>query len=159
MSSCFFVFEVFQWTFFFFSLSRTIELTSAAEAEDLNHRMDKETLMDILDHVRQCFPNCLDSDIVLINCAWELWLQWNGSPLFCTQQLLQSLVYLDKVFSSVLKHNVACMGWKLFVQSKLETLTNLVEKMGKKPKDRVCRKELTMGKFGRETVGVSSRIQ
>ncbi|OTF70091.1 hypothetical protein BLA29_007693, partial [Euroglyphus maynei] len=100
------------------------------------------TLIEILDHVRRCFPNCLDSDILLINCFWELLRQWNSQPLIHTVEM--SLEYLEKVSSSVLKHNVATMAWRLFVQKRFEILCNLIEKMGKKPKDRVIRKELEM---------------
>src|SRR5699024_2323204 len=94
---------------------------------------DRSTLMEILDHVRQRFPNCLESDILLINCCWELFLQWHAQPLIFSGGLYQTLNYLEKVSSSVLKHNVACMGWRLFIQKRFETLCNLIEKMGKKP--------------------------
>ena len=114
---------------------------------DLADLSDRSTLMEILDHVRQRFPNCLESDILLINCCWELLLQWHAQPLILSSDLYQTLNYLDKVSSSVLKHNVACMGWRLFIQKRFETLCNLTEKMGRKPKDRICRKELEMGMF------------
>jgi len=114
---------------------------------DMNELSDRMTLMDILDHVRRCFPNCLESDILLINCCWEFLLQWHNQPLVLSGDLHQALNYLEKVSSSVLKHNVACMAWGLFIQKRFETLCNLIEKMGRKPKDRICRKELEMGKF------------
>lgn len=98
-----------------------------------------------MDHVRRCFPNCLDSDILLINCFWEILLQWNAEPCLTTDRLTKSLDYLRKVSNSVLKHNVLSMGWRLFLQKRLEILCNLIEKMGKKPKDRIIRKELDMG--------------
>lgn len=100
-------------------------------------------MVEILDHVRRCFPNCLDSDILLINCFWELLRQWSNQPLIHTIEM--ALEYLEKVSSSVLKHNVASMAWRLFIQKRFEILCNLIEKMGKKPKDRVIKKELGMG--------------
>lgn len=100
-------------------------------------------MIEILDHVRRCFPNCLDSDILLINCFWELLRQWSNQPLIHTIEM--ALEYLEKVSSSVLKHNVASMSWRLFIQKRFEILCNLIEKMGKKPKDRVIKKELGMG--------------
>lgn len=39
------------------------------------------------------------------------------------------------------------MSWRLFVQKRFATLCGLIEKMGKKPKDRISRKELEMGLF------------
>lgn len=125
-------------------LFRTVEQSVNADTV-LNEISDRSTLMEILEHVRRCFPNCLESDILLINCCWELLLQWNRQPLILSGQLHLTLNYLEKVSSSVLKHNVACMGWRLFIQKRFEILCNLIEKMGKKPKDRICRKELDMG--------------
>ncbi|KAJ6225670.1 hypothetical protein RDWZM_004215 [Blomia tropicalis] len=124
-------------------LKRTVEQSVNADTV-LNEISDRSTLMEILEHVRRCFPNCLESDILLINCCWELLLQWNRQPLILSGQLHLTLNYLEKVSSSVLKHNVACMGWRLFIQKRFEILCNLIEKMGKKPKDRICRKELDM---------------
>lgn len=128
-----------------FDTFRTVERSTTAMT-DLADLSERSTLMEILDHVRQRFPNCLESDILLINCCWELLLQWNAQPLILSSDLYLTLNYLEKVSSSVLKHNVACMGWRLFIQKRFEILCNLIEKMGKKPKDRICRKELEMGK-------------
>lgn len=125
---------------------RTVERSTTA-VTDMADLSARSTLMEILDHVRQRFPNCLESDILLINCCWELLLQWNAKPLILSSDLFLTLSYLEKVSSSVLKHNVACMGWRLFIQKRFEVLCNLIEKMGKKPKDRICRKELEMGKL------------
>lgn len=125
------------------TLKRTVERSTTA-VTDMADLSARSTLMEILDHVRQRFPNCLESDILLINCCWELLLQWNAKPLILSSDLFLTLSYLEKVSSSVLKHNVACMGWRLFIQKRFEVLCNLIEKMGKKPKDRICRKELEM---------------
>nr|XP_027197876.1 rab3 GTPase-activating protein non-catalytic subunit-like [Dermatophagoides pteronyssinus] len=119
-----------------------LEIGKNAENE-LQTLTEKSTLIEILNHVRECFPNCLDSDILLINCYWELLRQWNYQPLLYNQ-IEQSLKYLELVSSSILKHNVAQMSWCLFIQKKFECLCHLIEKMGKKPKDRVIRKELEM---------------
>lgn len=100
--------------------------------------------MDMLEHVRRCFPNCLDTDILLINCFWEVLLRWHHQPQVYTSELGLALGYLDRVFSAVLRHNVACMAWRVFIQKRLETLCSLIEKMGKRPKDRISRKELAM---------------
>ncbi|KPM07343.1 rab3 GTPase-activating protein non-catalytic subunit-like protein [Sarcoptes scabiei] len=117
---------------------------AAIAAYKLEHLNAQSTLIEVLDHVRRCFPNCLDSDILLINCFWELLLQWNTEPLLKTKELSRALTYLVKVSSSVLRHNIASMSWRLFVQKRFATLCGLIEKMGKKPKDRISRKELEM---------------
>ncbi|XP_046919263.1 rab3 GTPase activating protein [Dermatophagoides farinae] len=116
--------------------------TGSNAVNELSRLTAQSTLVEILDHVRRCFPNCLDSDILLINCFWELLRQWSNQPLIHTIEM--ALEYLEKVSSSVLKHNVASMAWRLFIQKRFEILCNLIEKMGKKPKDRVIKKELGM---------------
>lgn len=111
---------------------------------DLSELFDQETLMDMLEHVRRCFPNCLDTDVLLINCFWEVLLRWHHQPQVYTSELGLALGYLDRVFSAVLRHNVACMAWRVFIQKRLETLCSLIEKMGKRPKDRIARDKLSM---------------
>lgn len=120
-------------------------MEGSANAVGLADLSDRSTLMEILEHVRQRFPNCLESDILLINCCWELFLRWNAQPLILSNELYLTLAYLEKVSSSVLKHNVSTMGWRLFIQKRFEALCTLIEKMGRKPKDRISRKELEMG--------------
>ena len=129
----------------FFSPNRIIQCSNIVSESSDN--ANNATLIELLDHVRRCFPNCLESDILLINCAWEILLQWHHQPLLFSSELQCTFSYLEKVSNSVLKHNIASMIWRLFIQKRFEILCNLIEKMGKKPKDRICRRELQMGLF------------
>ena len=114
------------------------------EALQLNST-DTKPSIELLDHVRRCFPNCLEPDVLLANCAWESFVFWDNNPSITSFELLKnSFVYLNRIASAVLKHNVACLIWKTFILKRFETLTNLMEKMGKVPKDRICKKELGM---------------
>ena len=104
--------------------------------------IDMKTTSELLDHVRRCFPNCLEPDVLLVNCCWEIMVRWNKEPAVVENSLIDALEYLNYVSSAVLKHNVGCLLWKTFVMKRFETLSNLMEKMGRTPKDRICLKEL-----------------
>ncbi|XP_054164113.1 rab3 GTPase-activating protein non-catalytic subunit-like isoform X2 [Oppia nitens] len=107
---------------------------------------DLKTTVQLIDHVRRCFPNCVESDVLLVNCSWELMVRWNRDPTtqLVNQSLDNCLRYLSYVSSAVLKHNVSCLIWKTFVMKRFECLCQLIEKMGRTPKDRICRKELAI---------------
>jgi hypothetical protein len=139
-------------------LNTLIEESNANESKDLDientitmgeeaiecENIDIKTMTELLGHVRRCFPNCLESDVLLVNCCWELLVQWNKDPSIFDNLLKESLVYLNYVSSAVLKHNVACLLWKTFIKKRFECLAQLMEKMGRTPKERICKKELGM---------------
>ncbi|KAK3092344.1 hypothetical protein FSP39_001596 [Pinctada imbricata] len=53
-----------------------------------------------------------------------------------------SLEYLKLIQNAVLRHGVASMMWQMFVTERFASLAQLMEKVGKVPKDRLCRKEV-----------------
>lgn len=128
------------------STHRTIDLGIDVAMMQLKTNLDEETVEELLGHVRRCFPYSLESQVVLANCCWEALSVWDRSPSVANSKYLhQSLNYLNAITSAVLKHNIACLLWKTFVVKKLETLSILMQKMAKVPKDRICQKDLGMG--------------
>lgn len=100
-------------------------------------------LKGLLSQVRRRYPRSLEPDLVLINCAWEHLVQWN-TDRDAVQHLMGTMQCLSRVNSATLCNGVGCMMWKTFIMKKFEALAKLMEKVGKPPKERLCRKELKM---------------
>ncbi|XP_053212527.1 rab3 GTPase-activating protein non-catalytic subunit-like [Panonychus citri] len=118
-----------------------------ASQEESTIKIDTTVIQQLLSKVRDQFPRSMESDVILANCAWECLILWDKDPsMGATSTLLfQSLKYLEPLSSAVLKHNLCCLIWKIAIRKRLETLSSLIEKMGKTPKDRILRKDIGLG--------------
>ncbi|XP_055879124.1 rab3 GTPase-activating protein non-catalytic subunit-like isoform X1 [Biomphalaria glabrata] len=94
-----------------------------------------------LEELRQRFPHSLQNDILLANCCWEYAVVWNKDPEI-TQNLDLSLEFLRLVQNAVLRQGVSSLLWHMFIQKRAAAAAHLMEKVGKPPKDRLCRKEV-----------------
>lgn len=61
-----------------------------------------------------------------------------------TDLLHSSLDYYNEIRIGVVKQNLGTLLWHTFLRSRIATLTQLIEKIGKIPKDRLCYKELRL---------------
>ncbi|XP_076441806.1 rab3 GTPase-activating protein non-catalytic subunit-like [Babylonia areolata] len=102
-----------------------------------------ERLQSILEDLRVRFPNSLDNDILISNCGWEYAVLWNKDPEE-VHHLKSSVEYLKLVQNAVLRQGVSSMLWHMFVTKRMSAAAQLMEKVGKAPKDRLCRKETSM---------------
>lgn len=55
-----------------------------------------------------------------------------------------SLGYYHQIQIGTVKQNLGTVLWHTFLRSRIGTLTQLIEKIGKTPKDRLCYKELRL---------------
>jgi hypothetical protein len=55
-----------------------------------------------------------------------------------------SLIYYNQIQIGIVKQNLGTLLWHTFLRSRIGTLTQLIEKIGKIPKDRLCYKELRL---------------
>ncbi|KAH9519441.1 Rab3 GTPase-activating protein non-catalytic subunit [Bulinus truncatus] len=94
-----------------------------------------------LEELRQRFPHCLHNDILLANCCWEYAVVWNKDPEL-TQNLDLSLEFLRLVQNAVLRQGVSSLLWHMFLKKRVSAAAHLMEKVGKPPKERLCRKEV-----------------
>ncbi|GFR27704.1 rab3 GTPase-activating protein non-catalytic subunit [Trichonephila clavata] len=97
----------------------------------------------LLSDIRRKFPYSLNHDALLANCGWEHLMHWSKNKDVVTH-LEQALTCLNLVQSSVIKNGFATMMWKTFILKTFEAATHLMDKVGKTPKERLCRKELEM---------------
>ncbi|XP_055995292.1 rab3 GTPase-activating protein non-catalytic subunit-like isoform X2 [Ostrea edulis] len=89
-------------------------------------------------------PHSLENDVLLCNCCWENSIIW-FKDLDKVHHLGFAMEYLKLVTNAILRHGVASMLWHRFVMKKFQALAQLMEKVGKVPKDRLCRKEVGIG--------------
>jgi hypothetical protein len=67
--------------------------------------------------------------------------RWLASPSISMRSLAHAAEFAESVSSSSLRHGVALDLWQRALQPKLAALVALVEKTGKRPKDRLCLKD------------------
>uniref|UniRef100_A0A3Q3WCN4 Uncharacterized protein n=1 Tax=Mola mola TaxID=94237 RepID=A0A3Q3WCN4_MOLML len=73
------------------------------------------------------FPHSLSPDLLFAHCCWEYVVQWNKDP------------------EVLLLTGVSTMMWSTFIVKHLSAAAFLMEKVGKAPKDRLCRRDVGMG--------------
>lgn len=91
--------------------------------------------------LRRRFSRSLELDSLLANCAWEHLVRWDKDH-DAMHHLSLAIDFLSSVSSAILKNGVGCIMWKTFVQKRFEALALLMEKVGKTPKDRLCRRDV-----------------
>jgi hypothetical protein len=55
-----------------------------------------------------------------------------------------SFLFYNQIQIGIIKQNLGTLLWHTFIRSRIVTLTQLIEKIGKIPKDRLCYKELRL---------------
>ncbi|CAN7992694.1 unnamed protein product [Ixodes hexagonus] len=108
--------------------------------------------------VRQRFARSFELDSLLVNCASEQLVRWDRDR-DQIDHLDKASAFLSAVSSTIVKNGVGCIIWKTFLQKRFEALVLLMEKMGKTPKDRVCRRDVEISDIHLERfVGFCSQI-
>uniref|UniRef100_A0A8C5A1Z5 RAB3 GTPase activating protein subunit 2 (non-catalytic) n=1 Tax=Gadus morhua TaxID=8049 RepID=A0A8C5A1Z5_GADMO len=85
------------------------------------------SLSELLVAVSQRFPDSLSPDLLLAHCCWEYVVQWNKDPE-TPGRFLSSLT------------GISSMMWSTFMVKRFSAAAYLMEKVGKAPKDRLCRR-------------------
>uniref|UniRef100_A0A8B9SR58 RAB3 GTPase activating non-catalytic protein subunit 2 n=1 Tax=Anas platyrhynchos TaxID=8839 RepID=A0A8B9SR58_ANAPL len=106
-----------------------------------------ETILELLQLAYQQFPCSLELDVLHAHCCWEYVVQWNKDPeeacfLIRSIDHLRCIINFHK-FVFVL--GIALMMWNTFIVKRLSSATYLMDKVGKAPKDRLCRRDVGMG--------------
>ncbi|KAL8566839.1 hypothetical protein ACOMHN_052237 [Nucella lapillus] len=129
------------------SQGQEVSILSEEEEQAVHSMSSLERLQSTLEDLRMRFPNSLDNDVLLSNCGWEYAVLWNKDPEE-VHHLKSSVEYLKLVQNAVLRQGVSSMLWHMFVTKRMSAAAQLMEKVGKAPKDRLCRKETNMSDKG-----------
>uniref|UniRef100_A0A8C0GPV7 RAB3 GTPase activating non-catalytic protein subunit 2 n=1 Tax=Chelonoidis abingdonii TaxID=106734 RepID=A0A8C0GPV7_CHEAB len=99
---------------------------------------------ELLHLAYQQFPCSLELDILHTHCCWEYVVQWNKDPEEA-HFLIRSIDHLRCIVNAHIQHGIALMMWNTFIVKRLSAATYLMDKVGKAPKDRLCRRDVGMG--------------
>ncbi|KAM7403977.1 hypothetical protein PAMA_004407 [Pampus argenteus] len=105
---------------------------------------DTDGTAELLVAVCQRFPHSLSPDLLLAHCCWEYVVQWNKDPEE-GQYLYWSMQHLKLVSSPHIQLGICTMMWSTFIVKRFSAAAYLMEKVGKAPKDRLCRRDVGMG--------------
>uniref|UniRef100_A0A8C1W7X2 RAB3 GTPase activating protein subunit 2 (non-catalytic) n=1 Tax=Cyprinus carpio TaxID=7962 RepID=A0A8C1W7X2_CYPCA len=103
----------------------------------------KLCVCSLLESVCQRFPNSLSPDVLFAHCSWENVVQWNKDPEVKTINNHKEVA--TAYFFYALLSGVSAMMWQTFIVKRFSAAAFLMEKVGKAPKDRLCRRDVGMG--------------
>ncbi|KAL2099030.1 hypothetical protein ACEWY4_005510 [Coilia grayii] len=115
------------------------QLTQDSPANRNQHRIEELLLC-----VCQRFPDSLSPDLLFAHCCWEYMVQWNKDPEV-GKNLEWSWKHLRMISSPHIQLGIALMMWSTFIVKRFSAAAFLMEKVGKAPKDRLCRRDVGMG--------------
>uniref|UniRef100_A0A8C5RDN0 RAB3 GTPase activating non-catalytic protein subunit 2 n=1 Tax=Laticauda laticaudata TaxID=8630 RepID=A0A8C5RDN0_LATLA len=111
--------------------------------EDGEDQPSMESILELLHLAYEQFPCSLEMDILHAHSCWEYVVQWNKDPEEA-HFLTRAIDHLRCIDSAHIQHGIALMMWNTFIAKRLSAATYLMDKVGKAPKDRLCRREVGM---------------
>ncbi|XP_028421635.1 rab3 GTPase-activating protein non-catalytic subunit isoform X2 [Perca flavescens] len=112
--------------------------------QDEKSQEDTDTIAELLMAVCQRFPHSLSPDLLFAHCCWEYVVQWNKDSEE-GRYLWWAVEHLKLVSSPHIQLGISAMMWSTFIVKRLSAAAYLMEKVGKAPKDRLCRRDIGMG--------------
>uniref|UniRef100_A0A4W5RH57 RAB3 GTPase activating protein subunit 2 (non-catalytic) n=1 Tax=Hucho hucho TaxID=62062 RepID=A0A4W5RH57_9TELE len=114
------------------------------EGEKSQEDADFNRAAELLVSVCQRFPDSLSPDLLFAHCCWEYVVQWNKDPEE-GRYLCWAVEHLKLVSSPHIQLGISSMIWNTFIVKCFSAAAFLMEKVGKAPKDRLCRRDVGMG--------------
>ncbi|CAG5866197.1 unnamed protein product [Menidia menidia] len=99
---------------------------------------------ELLVAVCERFPHSLSPDLLFAHCCWEYVVQWNKDPEE-GRHLSWAVEHLKLISSPHIQLGICTMMWSTFIVKRFSAAAFLMEKVGKAPKDRLCRRDVGMG--------------
>ncbi|XP_008397867.1 rab3 GTPase-activating protein non-catalytic subunit isoform X3 [Poecilia reticulata] len=112
------------------------------EAEKCQEEADRTA--GLLLAVCQRFPDSLSPDLLFAHCCWEYVVQWNKDPEE-GRYLFFAVEHLKLITSPHIQLGISTMMWSTFIVKRFSAAAFLMEKVGKAPKDRLCRRDVGIG--------------
>uniref|UniRef100_A0A7N9AW32 RAB3 GTPase activating protein subunit 2 (non-catalytic) n=1 Tax=Mastacembelus armatus TaxID=205130 RepID=A0A7N9AW32_9TELE len=134
------------------SPERLKEIVQKKEGKNMDDKVEQqagegrkeEREKKLLVAVCQRFPHSLSPDLLFAHCCWEYVVQWNKDPEE-GRYLCWAVEHLKLVSSPHIQLGISTMMWSTFVVKRFSAATFLIEKVGKAPKDRLCRRIYDVG--------------
>ncbi|XP_061481152.1 rab3 GTPase-activating protein non-catalytic subunit isoform X2 [Rhineura floridana] len=112
-------------------------------ADSTEDQKGVKTILELLHLAYQQFPCSLEMDVLHAHCCWEYVVQWNKDPEEA-HFLIRSIEHLRFISNAHVQYGIALMMWNTFIVKRLSAATYLTDKVGKAPKDRLCRRDVGM---------------
>ncbi|XP_032402875.1 rab3 GTPase-activating protein non-catalytic subunit isoform X2 [Xiphophorus hellerii] len=112
------------------------------ETEKCQEEADRTA--ELLLAVCQRFPDSLSPDLLFSHCCWEYVVQWNKDPEE-GRYLFFAVEHLKSITSPHIQLGISTMMWSTFIVKRFSAAAFLMEKVGKAPKDRLCRRDVGIG--------------
>ncbi|XP_052593894.1 rab3 GTPase-activating protein non-catalytic subunit isoform X5 [Peromyscus californicus insignis] len=106
-------------------------------------QIDLGAIPDLLCLAYEQFPCSLELDVLHAHCCWEYVVQWNKDPEEA-RFLVRSIEHLKRILNAHVQNGIALMMWNTFLVKRFSAATYLMDKVGKSPKDRLCRRDVGM---------------
>nr|XP_042114717.1 rab3 GTPase-activating protein non-catalytic subunit isoform X3 [Peromyscus maniculatus bairdii] len=106
-------------------------------------QIDLGAIPDLLCLAYEQFPCSLELDVLHAHCCWEYVVQWNKDPEEA-RFLVRSIEHLKRILNAHVQNGIALMMWNTFLVKRFSAATYLMDKVGKAPKDRLCRRDVGM---------------
>ncbi|XP_078049758.1 rab3 GTPase activating protein isoform X1 [Augochlora pura] len=91
--------------------------------------------------LKRHFPYSLTSSVLLANVCWEFATSWN-KDISQMKSLESALVVLRQIPMKHMRHGVCCLLWSVHIKKRMESVTKLMNKLGRLPKERLCIQEV-----------------
>ncbi|KAG8584444.1 hypothetical protein GDO81_008830 [Engystomops pustulosus] len=117
-----------------------VAVLEASQSEDAK---EEHQVLELLRAVYQHFPCSLDLDVLLAHCCWEYMVQWNKDPEEA-HFLVRSVDHLKNIGNAHVQFGLSLMMWNTFIIKRFSAAAYLMDKVGKSPKDRLCRRDVGM---------------
>lgn len=114
------------------------------ETLEIQEQLDSHKVLPALVEIRKIFPFSLNHDILWVHCAWESIMIWN-EDVEDISMLNTALIHLSCIHNPVSQHGLAVMMWKTVYKESIKAVLGLIEKVGKAPKERLCKQTVNLG--------------
>ncbi|CAN2387451.1 positive regulation of protein lipidation [Pristimantis euphronides] len=120
--------------------SMAVAILERPQSEDAK---EEYQVVELLRLVYQHFSCSLDLDVLLAHCCWEYMVQWNKDPEEA-HFLVRSVNHLKNISNAHVQFGLSLMMWNTFIIKRFSAAAYLMDKVGKSPKDRLCRRDVGM---------------
>lgn len=106
--------------------------------------LDAHEISPALLELRAILPFSLDHDVLWVHCAWESIMVWN-EDVEDIAMLSTALIHLTCIHNPILQQGLAVLMWKTVYKESIKAFLSLAEKVGKAPKERLCKQTVNLG--------------
>ncbi|XP_043917591.1 rab3 GTPase-activating protein non-catalytic subunit [Protopterus annectens] len=125
------------------SMEESVNADHRTSSSSTCQQTGMEHVVELLRLAYERFPYSLEPDVFQAHCCWEYVVQWNKDPEE-SAFLIRAVDHLKSIANAHVQYGITLMIWNTFVVKRLSSAAYLMDKVGKAPKDRLCRRDVGM---------------